>query len=220
MSAPTTARPCITADIKATLELDPNGWGELPALPAHLGTPEVLWGFEGHDTLETSVVLVINGEEQIVAFWEPAENETHNNARDSRGCGECNVWKDLDPEDFDAAITWGTAVHQRISAAVQSLTETAAPYTSDAYNAVIAYATNTQLPEDERTPKEMALFRAGEALEVVQGLTGSGQNDLQILMVDLLHFAEEVGLDVHLALQNANRIFQLERNDPDFANGI
>jgi hypothetical protein len=219
MSTDAPAVPRITAGIKATLELDPNGWDELPALPTHLGAPEVLWGFEGNGVLETDVVLVIDGEDEIVSFWSMGENETHNTAEDTLDREDRKVWQDLGPKDFEAAIAWGTAVHRRVSVAVQSVTEAAAPYASAAHNAVVAFATNTQLPEDERTPKEVSLSRAGEALEATRGLTGSGQDDLQIHMCDLLHFAEEAGLDVHAALRNAGYTFQLEHNDPTFANG-
>lgn len=212
--------PRITADIKATLELAPDSWDELPELPAHLGTPEVFWGFETNGTLETDVVLVIDGEDQIVSFWSTDLDGTYNTAEDTLDREDRKVWQDLEPEDFEAAIAWGKAVHDRITDAVQSLAEAAAPHGSEAYKAVVAFATNTQLPEDERTPKEMSLFRAGEALAVTGGLTGSAQDDLQILMVDFLHFAEANGLDVHLALRHANGTFQLERNDPDFATDI
>lgn len=212
--------PRITADIKATLELDPNRWDELPELPAHLSAPEVFWNFETSGVLETDVVLVIDGEDQIVSFWSNDQNEGFNTAQDTLDREDRKVWQDLEPEDFEAAIAWGKVVHDRISDAVQSLAEAAAPHGSEAYNAVVAFATNTQLPEDERTPKEMSLFRAGEALAVTGGLTGSPQDDLQILMCDFLHFAEDAGLDLHLALRNAGYTFQLERNDPDFATGI
>ncbi|MEO3931364.1 hypothetical protein WMO79_00930 [Micrococcaceae bacterium Sec7.4] len=220
MTADAPALPRITADIKATLELDPNSWGDLPAFPAHLGTPEVRWGFETNDTLETDVVLVIDGEDQIVSFWSTELDGVRNTAEDTLDRLDRDVWQDLEPEDFKAAIAWGKDVHDRISDAVQSLAKAAAPYGSDTYKAVVAFATNTRVPGDERTPKEMSLFRAGEALAVTGGLTGAPQDDLQVLMCDLLHLADAAGLDLHRALNNANRTFQLERNDPTFASGL
>jgi hypothetical protein len=213
MSAP------ITAPIKATLELDATLWGELPAIPESIGIPTVQWGFVD-EKIETDVVLTVDGRDEIVSFWITDQDGVCNTTEDNFDIENAKAWEDLEPEEFEAAIAWGKDVHRRICEGVESIVATAAPYESDAYNAVIAFATNAPVPDDERTPKEMALFRAGDALEVTSGITGSAQDDLQILMVDLLHFAEEVGLDVHLALQNANRIFQLEHNDPDFANGI
>jgi hypothetical protein len=220
MSTKAPVLPRITAEIRAKLDLNPSSWGDLPGLPESVGTPQVQWGFEDNGTLETDVVLKIDGEEEIVSFWSNDQKESWNTAQESLDCEDRKVWQDLEPEDFEAAIAWGTAVHRRIGAAVQSVTEASAPYGSEAYNAVVAYATNTTLPDDERTPKEMALVRAGEALEVTRGLTGSPQDDLQILMCDFLHFAEDAGLDLHLALRKAGYTFRLERNDPDFATGI
>jgi hypothetical protein len=50
--------------------------------------------------------------------------------------------------------------------------------------------------------------------------TGSDQEDLKLLMVDLLHHANENGLDLHQALKEANVIFQLEARDTIFSTGF
>lgn len=217
MSATITARPRITADIRATLELDPNAWEALPPLPEHLGVPDIRWDFdEGRVT--TIVTLIIDGDEELVSFWDTDHEGVCNTVQNALDDEDRALWRGLGPDVFAAAIAWGKEVHVRICAGAELLAVAVAPYGSEAYEAVVAYATNTQPPEDERTPKEMSLFRAAEALAVTGGLTGSPQDDLQILMCDFLHLAKEAGLDVHLALRNAGYTFQLEHNDPDFAN--
>lgn len=197
MSTDVPALPRITADIKATLELDPNGWDDLPAFPVHLGTPEVRWGFEGNATLETDVILVIEGEDEIVSFWSNGEYETHNTAEDTLDSEDRKVWQDLEPADFEAAITWGHAVHRRICAGVQSVTEAAAPYRSDAYKAVVAFATSTQLPEEATTAPTEAALQFKYRLTVHPGNFSEETDDVESLLetarVWLLH-----GKDVNI----------------------
>jgi hypothetical protein len=207
----------ITAPIEATVTLDPNGRGPLPELPASLGAPVVRWGFDD-GKIETNILLTIDGEEEVVSFWTTDQDGTNNTAEDAFGTEGPTPWEDLDPEDLEAAVKWGNAVHARICEGAQAVTEAAAAVDSDAYNAVIAYATETPAPDDERTPKEMALYRAENALAVVE-TTGSDQEDLKLLMVDLLHHANENGLDLHQALKEASVIFQLEARDTFFSCG-
>lgn len=198
------ALPRITAGIQATLELDPNGWGDLPAFPAHLGTPEVQWNFSDNGTLETDVILVVDNEDQIVSFWSNDQNESFNTAQDTLDSEDREVWQNLEAEDFEAAIAWGTAVHRRICAGVQSVTEAAAPSGSDAHNAVIAYATSTRSHEEATTAS------TGEALQFTYRLTTHPGNfsqetdDVESLLetarVWLLH-GKDVNI-VHLAKKN------------------
>ncbi|MCB5280577.1 hypothetical protein [Arthrobacter sp. ES1] len=197
MSTDAPSVPRITADIKANLELDPNGWSDLPAFPAHLGTPEVLWGFEGNGTLETDVVLTIDGEDQIVSFWSTDLHGTYNTAEDTLDCEDRKVWHDLEPEDFEAAIAWGKEVHTRISAAVQSLAEAAAPCGSDAYNAIVAFATNTQPPVGEITAPTEETLQFKYRLTIDPGTFSEETDDVESLLetarVWLLH-----GKDVNI----------------------
>lgn len=201
MNTEAPALPRITADIKATLGLDPNGWGELPAFPAHLGTPEVLWSFADNGTLETDVVLVIDGEDQIVSFWSNGEHETHNTAEDTLDSEDRDVWQDLEPGDFEVAIAWGRAVHRRISSAVESLAEAAAPHGSDAYNAVVAFGTGTQLPDGEPVASVEASSRFKYRLSIDPGGFQEETNDIESLLETAriwLHHGKSVTI-AHLA---------------------
>lgn len=193
--------PPITAEIKATLELDPNGWGELPALPAHLGTPEVFWGFEGNGTLETDVVLVIDGEDQIVSFWSTDLDGINNTAEHTLDSEDRDVWQDLEPETFKAAIAWGTAVHSRISWAVDSLAAVAAPRGSDAYNAVLALGTGTQLAASRPVAPAETPSRFKYRLSIDPGGFQEETDDIESLLETArvwLHHGKSVTIE-HLA---------------------
>lgn len=147
MSTETTApvlatRKNITAPIHTTLELDPSFWdgAEQAALPSNLGTPRVDWGFDGNK-IETRVGLTINGESREVAFWDTDQDGTLNTAADNFGDDGGDPWEDLDADDYQAALKWGAGVHARIVHGAEQVTVTAAGHGSEAYNAVIQYAT-------------------------------------------------------------------------------
>ena len=137
-----TTRKNITAPIHTILELDPSFWeeAEQAALPSNLGTPRVGWGFDGNK-IETRVGLTINGEYREVAFWDTDQDGTLNTAEDNFGDDGEDPWEDLEPDDYQAALKWGKGVHARIVHGAEQVTVTAASQGSEAYNAVIQYAT-------------------------------------------------------------------------------
>lgn len=136
---PQAIEPRITAAINTTVELDPSFWngGKLPALPAHLGTPTVSWGFDGAK-IETRVRLSIDGD-QTASFWDTDEDGILNTAHHDRGDG-LHPWDTLATADFAAAIKWGESVHARILHGAEQVTTAAASPGSEAYNAVIQFA--------------------------------------------------------------------------------
>lgn len=132
----------ITVPIHATLELDHSFWNgaQRTSLPVHLGTPEVNWGFDGNK-IETRVELTINGESREVAFWDTDQDGTLNTAVHGFGQSSEDPWADLEAADYWAALKWGAGVHARIVHAAEQVTVAAAGRGSEAYNAVVEFAT-------------------------------------------------------------------------------
>lgn len=126
--------------IDIELELEPSNWEPLPELPATLGTPTVDWSYNDLGKLETDITLLINNNLETVSFWDWDPDGVVSTAEDT---GEEDPWGDLAPEHREAALEWGKEVHRRVCAGAEALVQQAAPHGSDAYRAIVAYASSS-----------------------------------------------------------------------------
>jgi hypothetical protein len=214
----------ITAPIKGDITFEDNeGFADLPTLPETLGTPEVQWGFDG-ETLDTQVTLTLDGVKETVTFWGKDPGNISNTTQGAPGNEGHTPWENLAPADFDTAINWATTVHQRLQSAIVNLTESAAPRGSEAYAAILAFATDDEVnPGYAKTAKERALERAADALKPYvtfadDELERPGR--FRDLLTDLLHAADEQGVDFDAALENARRGYAEDLASRGFAEDL
>jgi hypothetical protein len=210
----------ITAPIKGDITFeDAEGFEDLPAFPDYVPYPTVHWASNDPD-LELLVTLTMddrtgtyrflgNGSGGILPNPETGDTET---AR--------ILWQRLNHDTARAINAWANAAHARLEHAIAKLLHTTAPEGSEAYAAIIAFATADDVnPGYAKTAKERSLERAQDALKPYvtfadDELERPGR--YRDLLMDLMHAADEQGVDFDAALERARHYYQEDLAAPGF----
>lgn len=216
--------PDFTADLTGTINM--KSWGPLPELHPVLSAiapPTVSFGFDD-GKVQTSVTLYNPGmEEDTAEFWTTDQDGICNTAEDTFSLDDIAAdtpWEDLGATEFAQIVAYGKEIHRRIESAVLDAAETAVKHGSDAYNAVLAFALNTPIEEEQLTAQERALNDAHTALTVYTNPDTRGMSTksaLRALLTDLRHKADDEGLDFQDLLDRSYGYYAEERANDDFA---
>jgi len=214
--------PNFIADITGTLNL--KTWGPLPELHPTLSAiapPSVSFCFDD-GKVQTSVTLYNPGmAEDTAEFWTTDQDGICNTAEDTFGEEEgATPWEDLGQTEFAQIVAYGKEIHRRIESAVLDASQAAVKHGSDAYNAVLAFALDTPIEEEQLTGQERALNDAHTALEVytnpdTRGM--SAKSALRALLTDLRHKADDEGLDFNDLLDRSYGYYAEEKANDAFA---
>lgn len=201
-----------TAPIKGDITLvNTEGFEDLPAFPDNVPYPTTAWA------------LTDQGPELLVTITMEDRTGTYRYLGDGRGeiapdpetgdTGTARIlWARLDNDAAGAVAAWANAAHARLTYALNKLTTTAAAEDSEAYEVILAFATDDEVnPGYAKTAKERALERATDALKPYvtfadDELERPGR--FRDLLEDLMHAADEQGVDFEAALANARRGYE------------
>lgn len=193
--------------------LDPAGYGNLPPLPASVGTPEVDFSFSDAGKLETHVT--IHGSR--LSFWtDDMDGEVTNEIECGNSAMDEAPWSGIaEMEDFQAARTWAESVHERVESATTQIAESAVE-SGPAHTAVIAFATGKPAEPADETPAESAYRRAEAALAASTDAGEDKETAVADMFTDLRLYADKHGIDFNEALDRSYRYYLEEKQDPSF----
>jgi len=213
-----------TAPIKGDIVFEnTEGFEDLPAFPDNVPYPTTAWALtdKGPELLVTITMedrtgtfrYLGNGRGEIAPDAETGDTET---AR--------ILWARLDNDAAGAVAAWANAAHGRLAYALNKLTTTAAAAGSEAYAVILAFATDDDVnPGYAKTGLERALERANDALrpyvtyaDDVEEAPGRFRDILE----DLMHSADEQGVDFEAALLSAGRWYRENKRDRGFAEDV
>lgn len=204
--------PAVSVPFHGSVELHNNHFGNLPPLPASVGTPEVTFDFNVDGKLETHVT--VDGSK--MSFWNDDMADQITNTVESGRVGEDDAapWSGIAEYEEEQTRAWAESVHERIHGATLDVLISAVD-TNNTRASIINFAAGRGETVVEPTPEQASAKRAVAALAVTE--EGQGiEVTMRDLFTDLRHYADARGIDIHNVLDESFDYYRHEKQDPAF----
>lgn len=178
----------------------------MPEWPASLPAPQPWFDF---DDGRPVVFVEVDGHEHL-KVWKSDNDELLSSFDD-----DASHWDEVDEGDRDQALEYGQELLERVDGHTYGVM-LGACNAPGVKKAILDDCLDREPePDPERTYRELALDRAGRAIEAA-GTSGDPETDLADMLANLRHFADRHGLDFGEIDGRAYRYYSDEVSDPDF----